>query len=88
MKMPLALALVVVGIALLIFGLNSSSSIQDAFSRLFSGQFTDRTMWLIVGGSVCLFVGWSVRQFFQPACLTATLFPHHPRKTGDHHGQE
>lgn len=57
MKMPLALALVVVGIALLIFGLNSSSSIQDAFSRLFSGQFTDRTMWLIVGGSVCLLVG-------------------------------
>lgn len=57
MKMPLALAFVVAGIALLIFGLNSADSIQSAFSRLFSGQFTDRTMWLIVGGSVCLIVG-------------------------------
>lgn len=57
MKMPLALAFVVIGIALLIFGLNSTDSIQNAFSRLFSGQFTDSTMWLIVGGSVCLIVG-------------------------------
>lgn len=57
MKMPIALAFVVVGIALLIFGLNSSDSIQNAFSRLFTGQFTDRTMWLIVGGSACLIVG-------------------------------
>ena len=57
MKMPLALAFVVVGIVLLIFGLNSADSIQDSFSRFFSGQFSDRTMWLIVGGSVCLVVG-------------------------------
>lgn len=57
MKMPLALAILVVGIILLLFGLNSSESIQDSFSRFFSGQFSDRTMWFIVGGSVCVVVG-------------------------------
>ncbi len=57
MKMPLALALIVVGIGLLIFGLGSTDSIQNAFSRMFTGHFTDRTMWLIVGGSVCFIVG-------------------------------
>ena len=53
----LALALVVVGIVLLIFGLNSADSIQSSFSRMFSGRPTDKTMWLIVGGSVCLALG-------------------------------
>ncbi|HEX3132264.1 MAG TPA: DUF3185 family protein [Planctomycetota bacterium] len=57
MKISIALAFLVIGIALLIFGLNSVDSIQSVFSRLFSGQFTDRTMWLIVGGCVCLVVG-------------------------------
>lgn len=57
MKMPVALAILVVGIILLLFGLNSSGSIQDSFSRFFSGQFSDRTMWFIVGGSVCVVVG-------------------------------
>ncbi|HEX3135817.1 MAG TPA: DUF3185 family protein, partial [Planctomycetota bacterium] len=56
MKMSIALACFVIGIALLIVGLNSSDSIRDAFSRLFNGHFTDRTMWVIVGGSVCLIV--------------------------------
>ncbi|MBA3698872.1 MAG: DUF3185 family protein [Planctomycetes bacterium] len=57
MKMPIALAILVVGIILLLFGLNSSQSILDSFSRIFSGQFSDRTMWFIVGGSVCVVVG-------------------------------
>lgn len=57
MNTPIALALVVAGIVLLVFGLNSADSIQSAFSRLFSGHPTDKTMWLIVGGSVCLVLG-------------------------------
>ncbi len=57
MKMSLAVALIIVGIALLIFGLGSADSIQNAFSRLFSGEFTGRTMWLIIGGCVCAVVG-------------------------------
>ncbi|MBA2479249.1 MAG: DUF3185 family protein [Planctomycetes bacterium] len=57
MKMPIALAFVVVGVVLLVIGLGSVDSIQNSFSRLFRGHLTDRTMWLIVGGCVCLAVG-------------------------------
>lgn len=57
MNMPIALALLVAGIVLLIFGLNSADSIQNSFSRIFSGHPTDKTMWLIVGGSICLVLG-------------------------------
>lgn len=57
MNMPLAIALIVIGIILLLMGLGSTDSIQNAFSRLFSGNFTDRTMLLIVGGCVLLAVG-------------------------------
>jgi hypothetical protein len=55
--MPFALVLIVAGSVLLFFGLNSADSIQNAFSRFFSGHLTDKTMWLIVGGSVCLVAG-------------------------------
>jgi hypothetical protein len=57
MNLPIALALIVVGALLLLFGLNSMDSIQNAFSRLFSGHLTDRTMWLIIGGSLCFVAG-------------------------------
>ncbi len=57
MNLPLALTLIVAGIVLLIFGLGSADTIQDAFSRLFSGHFNDRTMWLIVGGTIVFIAG-------------------------------
>lgn len=57
MQFPLAIILLVVGILLLLFGLSATDSIQNAFSQLFTGHLTDNTMWLIVGGSVCLVAG-------------------------------
>jgi uncharacterized membrane protein len=57
MNTPLGLILIVVGVLLLVFGLGSADSIQNAFSRLFTGHPTDRTMWLIVGGCVCVVAG-------------------------------
>ena len=57
MKMALAIVLIIIGLVLLIMGLGSSDSIQNAFSRLFTGNLTDRTMLLIVGGCVLLVVG-------------------------------
>ena len=45
------------GIILLLFGLGSADSIQNAFSRIFTGHSTDRTVWLIVGGSICALAG-------------------------------
>ncbi len=57
MNKPLAIALLIVGIILLIVGLGSMDSIQNSFSKLFSGELTDKTMWMIVGGCVCFVVG-------------------------------
>ena len=57
MNMPLAIVLLVAGIALLLFGLGSTDSINNAFSRVFTGHYTDRTTWLIVGGCVLVAVG-------------------------------
>jgi len=57
MKMTVAIVLILIGLVLLIMGLGSTDSIQNAFSRLFTGNFTDRTMLLIVGGCVLLVVG-------------------------------
>ena len=57
MYMRTALALLVVGIILLLIGLGSFDSIQNAFSRLFHGHLNDGTMWLIVGGCVLFLVG-------------------------------
>jgi len=57
MNMPIALALLLVGILLLLVGLNAGDPIASAFSRLFSGKFSDRTTWLIVVGCICAIAG-------------------------------
>lgn len=57
MRYPLSIALIVIGVVLLLFGLGSADSIRDGFSRLFTGSPTDRTLWLMVGGTVCFLVG-------------------------------
>ena len=40
----------VVGVALLIVGMNASHSVADQVSNTFSGKFTQDTMWYIIGG--------------------------------------
>ena len=57
MNMPIAIVLLVVGVVLLLVGLGSADSIGNAFSRLFAGRLTDRTMLLIVGGIVLAIAG-------------------------------
>lgn len=42
--------LLVVGVALLIIGLNSSESVSDQVSEAITGRFTQATIWYIVGG--------------------------------------
>jgi hypothetical protein len=57
MNKPVSLALLVVGIVLLIYGVSASDSIGSAFSRLFTGAPTDKTIWFLVGGAVASGVG-------------------------------
>jgi hypothetical protein len=44
-------ALLVVAVVLLAWGINSSESLTSAFSRVFRGTPTDRTIWFIIGGT-------------------------------------
>lgn len=57
MNRILGLAILVVGIILLGWGLSASDSIGSAFSRLFTGAPTDRTIFLVIGGAILTAVG-------------------------------
>jgi drug/metabolite transporter (DMT)-like permease len=57
MNRPLGIVLLVAGVLLLVFGINSSNSIGSDFSRFFSGTPTDKTVWLLLGGVVSIVAG-------------------------------
>ena len=52
-----ALAILALGIGLLVFGFNESHSFSSDVSRTFTGNPTDRSMWLIIGGAVAVILG-------------------------------
>ena len=60
MRLALGLALLVGGIVLLIWGFSAADSVASDFSRFFTGNPTDRSMWLIVGGVVAVIAGVGV----------------------------
>jgi drug/metabolite transporter (DMT)-like permease len=53
----LGVVLLVAGVVLLIMGINASHSMADRVSDTFTGRFTDRTTWYIVGGIASGIVG-------------------------------
>ncbi len=57
MNKTTSLVLLIVGVILLIFGASANDSVGSSFSRLFTGEPTDRTIWLLVGGAVAAVVG-------------------------------
>lgn len=57
MPKPLNLALVVVGIVLLVMGLNASESFASEVSELVNDAPSDKSIGLIVAGLVALIVG-------------------------------
>jgi len=61
------LAIFALGVVLLIFGFNESQSFSSDVSRFFTGNPTDRSMWLIAGGGVAVVAGvvlavWGARR--------------------------
>ena len=54
MNKMLSLALLVGGVALIIYGLKASDSVGSDFSRFFTGSPTDKTIWLMIGGIVAV----------------------------------
>lgn len=53
----LGIVLLVVGIAILAFGLNATESVQDSVSEGVTGRFTDKTMWYLIGGGALAVLG-------------------------------
>lgn len=51
------IALLVVGVILLIVGLNASDSMADQISKTFTGKWTDNTAWYVYGGLGMAVVG-------------------------------
>lgn len=57
------LAIFAVGIVLLILGFNASHSFGSDVSRFFTGNPTDKSVWLLVGGAAAVVVGLLVAIF-------------------------
>jgi len=59
MNKPISLALLIGGIILLAYGFAANDSTASGFSRFFTGNPTDKTMWLLIGGTIAAVVGGS-----------------------------
>jgi uncharacterized membrane-anchored protein len=57
MNKGMSVALLVVGILLLIWGVNAMESFSSDVSRFFTGSPTDKAVWLLIGGIVAAIVG-------------------------------
>jgi hypothetical protein len=57
MNRPLSIALLVLGILLLVFGFNAAESLASETKEFFTGNPTDKSIWLIVLGAVSLVLG-------------------------------
>jgi uncharacterized protein DUF3185 len=57
MNKAVGIALLAVGIALIVFGINSSDSVSSDVSRFFTGHPTDKSMWLLLGGIAATIIG-------------------------------
>jgi hypothetical protein len=57
MNRPLSFAILVVGIILLVFGINAHDSIVSSAKEAVTGTPTDKSLWLIIGGVIGIIVG-------------------------------
>ena len=46
-----------VGIGLLIYGANASDSVSSSLSKFFTGNPTDKTIWMLLGGAAATICG-------------------------------
>jgi len=59
MNKSMSLALLVIGVILLVFGINAYHSASSDVSRFFTGAPTDKALWLLIGGAVVGVAGLS-----------------------------
>ena len=58
MNKNMSVALLVVGIILLVFGVNAYHSASSDVSRFFTGAPTDKALWLLIGGAAASIAGF------------------------------
>jgi multisubunit Na+/H+ antiporter MnhB subunit len=51
------IAIIALGVVLLVFGFNESHSMASDVSKTFTGNPTNHSMWLIIGGAVAVIAG-------------------------------
>ncbi len=59
MNKQISIAILVVGIILVIYGVAALDSVSSDISRFFTGAPTDKTIWLMIGGIVAIIIGSS-----------------------------
>ncbi|HCA79650.1 MAG TPA: hypothetical protein DEP53_07950 [Bacteroidetes bacterium] len=57
MNRSVALAVLACGILLLILGITAYDSSSSEISRFFTGSPTDKSVWMLVGGTVGIVIG-------------------------------
>jgi LPXTG-motif cell wall-anchored protein len=57
MHSVVGIALLVVGVVLMIFGMQASASVGSRLSELLTGAPSDRTIWLLVAGVAAAMLG-------------------------------
>jgi len=57
MNKILSIALLIVGVILLIYGLNANNSFASSVSNTVNGNPTDKTIWLIALGALGIILG-------------------------------
>jgi len=54
------IAVLVVGIVLIVMGVNASESFSSDISRFFTGAVTNKSIYLLAGGTLALLAGASI----------------------------
>ena len=57
MNKPLSIAILIIGVILLIYGISAGDSIVSSVKEGVTGTPTDKSLWLIIGGVLGIVVG-------------------------------
>jgi hypothetical protein len=57
MNKPVSIAILIIGVILLIYGISAGDSIASNVKESVTGTPTDKSLWLIIGGVVGIIVG-------------------------------